>query len=81
VGATTVAQTPVYEEIVTGEGLARGSSEGVLRGKTGVAVDDGSDAFCEHIMSRVNGSYDRSRHIPAELAFEGWKKKVAGYYE
>jgi hypothetical protein len=42
--------------------------DGILRGSTGVPVDDGSQAFKNHIHNRIEASYDRSRIIPLKTA-------------
>ena len=41
-------------------------SDGVLRGFTGVPVDDGSQAFKDHINHRIEASYDESKRVSVE---------------
>ena len=42
------------------------SDNGVLRGPTGVPVDDGSQAFKDHINRRIEASYDESKRVSVE---------------
>ena len=39
---------------------------GLLYGPSGVPVDDGSQAFKNHIKSRIEASYDDSKRISRE---------------
>ncbi|GHT81809.1 hypothetical protein FACS1894125_3320 [Actinomycetota bacterium] len=63
--------TPVYDEYVAGGGSLCGNFAPLFEGQLN---------FHEIVENRIAMSYDRSRHIPAEVAFQGWRDKVAEYY-
>jgi hypothetical protein len=48
----------------------KGQGDKLLRGSTGVPVDDGSQAFKNHIQSRLDASYDKSNRVSREELFK-----------
>jgi len=51
-----------FDENTKGENL----KNGLLYGLSGVPVDDGSQAFKNHIKSRIEASYDDSKRVSTE---------------
>jgi hypothetical protein len=51
-------------------------SSGVLRGSTGVPVDDGSPAFEELVRSRIVKSYDKKNLISIDELMENMRRRA-----